>query len=125
MSVEKVRIGNYLNYGEKMKAWVSGEEALPSTIEEFAAQLADANVEVTIPKRVKRVIFIQDDPETLRLRLPVKAFVEASERKFSGKSVEYPLPNFYKKAFGRNPEIDDLLSFHAKRVADYTLSNGE
>ena len=40
MKPEIVEVVNFRAFGEKVKAWARGTEALPQTIDEFAAQLA-------------------------------------------------------------------------------------
>ena len=61
MDLDKVEIVNFKAFGEKVKAWARGSEALPSTMQEFADQLASANIGVTLPERLKHIRFVQDD----------------------------------------------------------------
>ena len=47
--MDKVEVVNYRAFGEKVKAWTKGTAPLPKNIEEFASQLADADVGVKFP----------------------------------------------------------------------------
>jgi hypothetical protein len=71
--MDKVEVVNYKAFGEKVKAWTKGTAPLPSSIEEFASQLAAANVGAKIPERFKHVKFMQSNEDTLVVRLPCKA----------------------------------------------------
>ena len=61
MKPEIVEVVNFRAFGDKVKAWARGAEPLPQTIDEFAAQLADADIGVKIPQSIKHVRFVQDD----------------------------------------------------------------
>jgi hypothetical protein len=122
MSVQRVEIVNYEAFGEKVKAWAKGADPLPSTVAEFAGQLAAANVGAKIPEQLKRVQFVQGDEETLIVRLPARTMVEDSERRLAAPGASYPLPPLYETVFGAKPQIDDVLAFHAARIADYTIA---
>jgi hypothetical protein len=122
MPAQRVEIVNYEAFGEKVKAWAKGTAPIPATVEEFKNQLAEANVGAKIPQQLKNVKFVQGDEETLIVRLPAKQMVEDSEQKLSSPGASYPLPPLYEKVFAAKPKIDDLLAFHAARVADYTIA---
>jgi hypothetical protein len=122
MSAQRVEIVNYEAFGEKVKAWAKGADPLPGTVAEFASQLAAANVGAKIPEHLKRIQFVQGDEETLVVRLPARAMVEDSERKLAAAGASYPLPPLYESVFGAKPRIDDVLAFHAARIADYTIA---
>ncbi len=123
MKVERVEIVNYRAFGDKVKAWAKGDDPLPKTMAEFAQQLADADVGAKIPARLKAVTFVQGDEETLVVRLPPKAMVEASEKRLAESSGSYPLPALYERVFRTKPSIEDMLAFHAERIGDYTIVN--
>jgi hypothetical protein len=122
MTAQRVEIVNYEAFGEKVKAWAKGADPLPGTVAEFASQLAAANVGATIPQSLKRVQFVQGDEETLVVRLPARAMVEDSEQRLAAPGASYPLPPVYESVFGAKPRIDNMLSFHAARIADYTIA---
>ena len=122
MSAQRVEIVNYEAFGEKVKAWAKGTDPIPTTVEEFKLQLAEANVGAKIPGQLKRVQFVQGDEETLIVRLPAKAMVEDSEKRLASPGASYPLPPLYETVFAAKPKIDNLLAFHAARIADYTIA---
>ncbi len=51
MKPEIVEVVNFRAFGEKVKAWARGTDALPQTIDEFAAQLADGRHRRQDPRR--------------------------------------------------------------------------
>lgn len=122
VNTKLVSVVNYKNFGERIKAWANGKEPLPKSIEEFAKQLAIADVGAEIPSSVKRVIFVQDDEDTIVMRLPAKHLLEAAERRFLQEGGSYPLPAFYERAFGAEPDVTDKRAFLLSRVADYTVA---
>jgi len=121
MTFEKLEVVNYKAFGEKVKAWSKGADPLPATLEEFSSQLARANVGAKIPSQLKYVKFVQDDEETLTVRLPCKATLEWFEKRLVGQGGSYPLPAFYERAFEAKPKIDSVLDFQAERIGDYSI----
>ena len=119
--MDKVEIANYQAFGEKVKSWAKGTDPLPKTMQEFADQLANADVGATIPERFSRIEFVQSDTETLVIRLPCKATLEAKEAELSSQKGSYPLPAFYERAFAGQPNIPDMVAFQAERIGDYTI----
>jgi len=121
MTFEKLEVVNYKAFGEKVKAWAKGAESVPTTLEEFSSQLAQANVGAKIPQNLKYVRFVQDDEETLTVRLPCKATLEWFEKRLTDQGGSYPLPAFYERVFESRPKIDNTLEFQAERIADYSI----
>lgn len=122
MDLNKVEIVNFKAFGEKVKAWARGSEALPSTMQEFADQLASANIGVTLPERLKHIRFVQDDDETLTVRLPCKQTLDTAEAHLAKDGGAYPLPAFYERVFRTQPQIADMVSFQAERIGDYSIA---
>jgi hypothetical protein len=120
--MDKVEVVNYRAFGEKVKAWTKGVDPLPTSIDEFASQLAAANVGVKIPSRFKYVKFMQSNEDTLVVRLPCKTTLAASEERLA-KGGNYPLPSFYEQIFEAKPNIANMLDFHAERIGDYSIAN--
>ena len=125
MDVNLPKIANYQAFGEKVKAWAKGEAQLPASLEDFSTQLASANVGATIPGNYKHVKFVQDDEETLVVRLPCKSLLEAAEAKLSRSDAEYSLPAFYERTFGAQPTVGDKLALQAERIGDYSIASCE
>jgi hypothetical protein len=134
---ERMRVANWDRWGKLVKSWATGENRLedgnsypiPRSLEEFKAQCAMAQVGATIPPEIKAFAVMQYDPNTLVLRLPPKARVEASEQSIRAGHGSYPLPEFYGPAFaqayGAQPNfrtIDEVLAFNDMRVGDYTIA---
>jgi hypothetical protein len=123
MDFDQLKVANFRAYGEKIKAWAKGTDPLPATIEEFAAQLAAAEAGATIPARYKVIKFHQSDERTLAIKLPPKAVLEAKEAVFREQKGTYPLPAFYERVFEAQPKIDDMLSFQAERIGEYSVAH--
>src|SRR5262245_6083591 len=123
MKPEIVEVVNFRAFGEQVKAWARGTEPLPQTIDEFAAQLADADIGVKIPKGIKHVRFVQDDAETLVVKLPCKDLLDQGEAAVAKAGSDYPLPSFYERTFAAKPQVKDKQAFHAERIGDYAIAS--
>ena len=121
MKFEKLEVVNYKAFGELVKAWSKGTDPLPATLEEFSTQLAQANVGAKIPQQLKHVKFVQDDEDTLTIRLPCKATLEWFEKRLAEQGGSYPLPAFYERVFESKPRIDSVVDFQAERIGDYSI----
>ena len=122
MKPEIVEVVNFRAFGEKVKAWARGTDALPQTIDEFAAQLAEADIGVKIPQSIKHVRFVQDDAETLVVKLPCRELLEQGEAAIAKAGGDYLLPSFYERAFAAKPQVKDKQAFHAERIGDYAIA---
>jgi hypothetical protein len=143
--------GSFTNWGKLVKTWATGENRLgdgkdysiPSTHEatspigvmtkdQFVKMLAMANVKMTIPDRIKRFEFVQDDDSTVVVRIPSKKMINGIEGKLealvaSAPSAQYPLPQFYTDAWPdgapqKSLNHDDLLKMHCQRIGEYTIN---
>jgi hypothetical protein len=123
MKPEIVEVVNFRAFGEKVKAWSRGTDALPQSIGEFAAQLAAADIGVKIPDSIKHVRFVQDDAETLVVKLPCRELLEQGEAVIAKSGGDYPLPSFYERVFAVKPHVRDKRAFHAERIGDYAIAN--
>jgi hypothetical protein len=123
MKPEIVEVVNFRAFGEKVKAWARCAEPLPQSIDEFAAQLAEADIGVEIPKSIKHVKFVQDDAETLVVKLPCKELLEQGEAAIAKAGGDYPLPSFYERVFAAKPQVKDKQAFHAERIGDYAIAS--
>lgn len=133
MRIERLQITNHERWGRLVKTWSTGrnyldddnEYPVPTTVEEFKAQLAKAQVFATVPERFKNIQFVTSDQDTLLLKLPPKVMIEDSEARLSEAGAAYPIPPFYKRLFnGVDPVIPEAEKFkvHAERIGDYTMS---
>jgi hypothetical protein len=122
MKPEIVEVANWRAFGEKVKAWARCAEPLPQSIDEFAAQLAGADIGVKIPKGIKHVRFVQDDAETLVVKLPCKQLLEQGEAAIAKTGGDYPLPSFYERVFASKPQVKDKQGFQAERIGDYAIA---
>jgi hypothetical protein len=139
----------YAQWGKLVKTWVTGisqfdagkDYSIPAaqeslqplgmmTKEQFQGMLNNAKVDMTIPDRVKRFVFVQDDDTTVIVRLPSKRVLEAIqgqlEHAASVQQEPYPLPAFYqenwKPAGQKALAKDELLKMHCQRIGEYTIN---
>jgi hypothetical protein len=134
MAIDRIRFANLDRWGNLVKTWATGVNKLgdgnqypvPRTFTEFKAQLVMADVGATIPSYITSVTFIQNEKETLLVRLPPKELVEDSENTLNTGGA-YDIPPFYATDIfnGAQPQIPpaNKMRVHAMRVGDYTMSN--
>lgn len=124
MSFERVRIadGDYVKWGNLVKAWSKGTLPKPTTLEEFRSQCSDADIGISIPDYVSGVEFVQREKETLLVRLPSSEMIEAAEGMLA--TSAYTLPRFYKDRFNADLHVpaSQRLDFQAQRIGDYTIT---
>ncbi len=117
-----------------MKTWATGKDyvgdgseyPLPTTIEEFKEQLAQAQVFANVPEWAKTIRFVGSETDEIVVRLPPKYMIEDSETiSVRSRAGAYPIPDFYKRIFnGMDPVVpeSDRMRLHAERIGDYTVS---
>jgi hypothetical protein len=140
---------NYAKWGRLVKTWVTGDNqfsdgkdySIPATRdslqplgsvtkEQFQTMLSNAGIKMTIPDRVKRFVFVQDDDSTVIVRIPPKKVVEGIqgqlERLVSAQpKAWYPLPSFYTDNWSQGqPQLskEGLLTMHCQRIGEYTIN---
>lgn len=110
----RIEIADYVEMGRIVVDWARDPSTRPRTVSELASQLDGI---ATVPKGFKNIAFVQNDGETLFLRLPEAPILEESmseaEDEFSLR--QYPLPYFYRDYFdpGFGPvmtTLDTLLA---------------
>lgn len=133
MPIERLVVSNHERWGKLVKTWSTGknyleddhEYPIPTTVDEFKAQLAKAQVFATVPERFKHIKFVSQEQDTITVKLPPKVMIEDSESLLNQPGSTYPLPPFYKRLFnGIDPVIPESEKFkvHAERIGDYTIS---
>ena len=133
MPIERLVVTNHERWGQLVKTWATGnnylendnEYPIPESVDEFKAQLAKAQVFMTVPERFKHIKFVAQDHDTIVVRLPPKMMIADSEELLNKPGATYPLPPFYKRLFnGIDPVIpeDEKFRVHAERIGDYTIS---
>ena len=121
---------DFEKWGNLVKTWATGQDRLglgaplqpPKTPQELNDQMARAGISARVPDQIKFVQFIVPDDTHLVIMLPPGKDIEDAERLLQGRP--YPLPAFYKKAFGK--EVDpglDWKTFNAERLGEYTINN--
>ena len=141
-----VKPEGYGTLGEHFLMWAKagrvrqpGEEkeaGWPATIEQFMEDVGaipwldgqdpHPNAPIQVPERLQGIQFVQSNMETLLVRLPPKALVEATEKELE-KGGDYGLPGFYEQIFGAPPKPDapmkDLFEIFRHRVGDYVIAH--
>jgi hypothetical protein len=143
---------NFERWGKLVKTWATGDNkfqdnndySLPArgesvttigtmTKDDFQKMLDKAGVIMRIPDGVTRFKFVQDDDNTVIVRVPSKQMVENVEHKLHGgidsdhPSIAYPfLPQFYKDTWNQQAQKaldeNELLRMHAQRIGEYTIN---
>lgn len=132
---ETVRISQSTEvaWGRLVKTWATGKSNFPSvsidklpvprTLADIRAQCTLVGVEITIPAKITGLAVLQHGPETLALRLPSKAMVEAAEADLA-QGLTYAIPHFYEVFCGPlNVPPAERLNFQACRIGDYSIAN--
>jgi hypothetical protein len=150
-TIEPADSQSYSNWGRLVKTWVTGinqfndnkDYSIPATGEtlqplgsmtkdQFQGMLRDANVTMTVPDRVKRFVFVQDDESTVIVRIPAKKVVEDIQGLLEGlvsggvQQATYPLPKFYTEKWPLTGPTalpkQELLAMHCQRIGEYTIN---
>jgi hypothetical protein len=131
-AMAKIQITNFERWGNLLKTWATGvnklgdgnDYALPRTLQELKEQLARANVKANVPDELTALQFITPDKNTLVIVLPSREAIEEAEARL-GSGIPYPLPPFYKEAFGGADLAGglDWRKFNAQRLGEYTTNN--
>lgn len=126
------------NWGRLVKTWATGVSYLPGvavtqlpvprTLQDIRDQCAlqGVQVDITIPASMTGLAVVQHSKETMVLRLPTKAMVEAAEAEFSAPGTTYTLPVFYSTFCGPlhgADTPDQKKLFQALRIGDYSIGN--
>lgn len=122
-------------WGRLVKTWATGKSNFPTTsidklpvprtLDELKAQCTLVGVEITVPAKFTGFAVIQHGPETLALRLPAKAMVEAAEADLD-QGLPYALPHFYEVYCGPlNVQPNQRKDFQACRIGDYSIASCE
>ncbi len=109
-----IQVADYIELGKIVLDWVRDPESRPDSPDELARQLRGVAV---LPRRVRKIVFVQDDDETLHVRLPGKALVaEQVEEMMDACSVRhFPMPYFYRDYF--DPGFGPVMSAYDTLLA--------
>jgi hypothetical protein len=132
----EVPAASYLAWGKLVKTWATGKSyfeddsppigldklPIPHSIEELRAQMVLVGAEALLPPpHVVGLAIVQYTPDTMVVRLPPKARIEAKE-KILEQPGAYDFPSFYADFINRPLERDERFAVHACRIGDYTMS---
>jgi hypothetical protein len=124
--------GNWVKWGQLVRAWIFGTSTLPNDTAAMQAQMAAAGVSGSVPGPVRPVTFVPyNDTTPLIFPLPTQAMVlkdEAELKQIAAKPPGqrvYPIPSFYAIAFGGAAKVDlteqQLDDFGGCRLGEYTI----
>lgn len=132
-TTNSIEISDEIAWGKLVKSWATGNAyppvtqpaPLPRTLSDLLAQCQAIGVTVTFPATATGLAIVQYSPETVTLKLPPKAMVEATEAVLAQPGALYPIPAFYDDFYGKRLSItpERLLDFHAARIGDYSIRN--
>lgn len=121
MPIERVDVLDHKAFGEMVVGWALDPDTRPKTLDELKEACVDI---LSIPNRIKKLRYVNDDLKTLRIRVPHKQMMEESKARFSGENARtsggYPAPGFYSQvgAVNQPPDLDIMYS----RIADYVIA---
>lgn len=120
MPIERINVLQHRELGKKMIQWALEPDTRPKTLDEFKAQTAGI-IEQPFPDWVKALQFVQNNMDTLLIRLPAPEMVQESMDRTASATGKYPLPSFYEEHLVNNqhPSQREMLEF---RVGDYTMA---
>jgi hypothetical protein len=136
-AMDSITVESFLNWGKLVKTWATGKSyfendsppitidklPIPRTIDELKAQMLLVGAGVFIPPNVVGLAVVQYTPDTMVIRLPPKARIEATEKKLSEPgTTAYDLPGFYADFINRPLDVQERFDMHACRIGDYTMS---
>ena len=134
----EIPASSYLAWGKLVKTWATGKSyfekdtppigidqlPIPHSMEELRAQMELVGAEALLPPdHVVGLAIVQYTPDTMVVRLPPKARIEAAEQAFKQQgATTYNFPSFYADFINRPLQLDEKLAVHACRIGDYTMS---
>lgn len=110
-------------WGTLVKNWAKGTQPRPVDVADLVAQCNAANVGMTMPAGVTKLVIVQEPVNTFVLRLAPKEMIDAAET-YLAQGGEYLIPKFYNKRYDAVLQLtttQDKLDFHAERSGDYTI----
>jgi len=133
--MSNMTISDDVKWGKLVKSWATGKNyfdpskpapPIPRSREELIAQAASVGVTIKFPDDQVGFAIVQYSPQTVAIKLPPKAMVEAAEAQLKQGGAVYPMPPFYETFFNTPlPALnaDQLLDLHAARIGDYSIRN--
>ena len=140
--MDRITVESLHRWGLLVKTWATGKSyfdgtvpggvsigvsidklPVPRSVDEVREQAGRVGVGLVIPQNISGLAVLQYSSDTLVLRLPPKARIEAMEAILAeGGSSAYDFPEFYKDFLERPLNKDERFEVHARRVGDYTVS---
>jgi hypothetical protein len=124
--MSRIEITDFEKWGNLVKAWAKSQTTPPKTPKELKDQMARAGVDGRISDEITSIQFIVPDDKTLVILLPPGKAIDDAEVRLggSGDGAPYPLPAFYKVAFGgSDAKPAHWKTFNAQRLGEYTINN--
>jgi hypothetical protein len=120
MAISRVEIKDYKKFGRKIVQWALRPNTKPKNLAEFKKQTAGF---VKVPARIKELEFYDNnDLEELVIKLPNKAMVKESLKRFKNPNINYPVAPFYfEKICPEGNGVTNINMLYS-RIADYTIS---
>jgi hypothetical protein len=129
--MSRIVINDWLSWGNLLKTWATKRSYFdtgkvyprPKNLDELKSQLGETGAG-SIPDWVVDFELVEWKEEKLFIELPSSETISNAEALLRvGKS--YPLPAFYRDAFGDLAAFGDVrtrMAFHTMRVGEYTIN---
>jgi hypothetical protein len=115
---------NWDNWNKLVMDWVRGDKAVPASVNELRAALADSHVTADIPAAVQTVNLVKLVDGAINIVLPTRKMVDADQASLPV-GQPYPLPKFYRVAFNNSAPgqlgNNDMQKFAMNRLGEYTI----
>lgn len=115
----RINVLQHRELGKKMIQWALEPDTRPKTLEEFKAATFGI-IEQPFPEWVKGLQFVQNNLDTLLIRLPAPEMVQASLDRTATATGRYPLPAFYEEHIAQG--LSTQREMLEARVGDYTMA---
>jgi len=115
-------VADYIAWGNLIKRWAKGEQAVPQNLNDLLDQCTAANVGMMMPAFVTDLHVVQQPKNVFVLRLPPADLVTQSEQALEA-GAAYAIPPFYNERYHTELNVpqDQKLNFHAQRTGDYVI----
>lgn len=118
---EPIEIRDHVELGRLIADWAADPASRPAAISELASQLRGV---ANVPDGIRTIIFVQDAPDTLTIRLPAVDALETHLTELTDPMREAgcPVPSFYSDQ--HRPGIGQMLTpvdMYLARLGDVAL----
>jgi hypothetical protein len=132
MAMSQIVISDWLSWGNLLKTWATKASyfgdgtvyPVPRNLDELKDQLHQTGAG-SVPDWVTELELVEWHEEKLFIALPSRETIFNAEM-YLRTGKPYPLPKFYRDAFGDLPPFGDVKTraeFHTMRIGEHTIND--